>query len=408
MKRRHVQRKAARIARKRRSKDYGKHLALAAVLIAVVLSIWFLQGQRAGPGVIDPGAERELPERAFPDHVHEPSGDAVAPSFFPRFEYSVDDSIIKNKLSRYPKTPELAGISGYLNSPEFSLRDLRGQVVLIDFWTYSCINCIRTQPYLNAWHEAYSDDGLVIVGVHTPEFEFEKDPENVRKAMEDAGIAYPVVQDNRYETWNAFRNRFWPRKYLIDVDGFIRYDRIGEGAYEQTEDAIRKLLEERAERFGMAMEQSRSSPDAEKTDRKVGTPEIYFGYRFARGNLGSPEGFRPEQVNSYAAPAEIAPSKAYLTGEWLNRGDYSELVSEKGSVLLRYYARNVNIVASSENGTMLDVQVDGRPIGRGIDPGDSLVREERLYRIVRSPEPGERLLNVSADSGFRIYTFTFG
>ncbi|HLD80526.1 MAG TPA: thioredoxin family protein [archaeon] len=146
----------------------------------------------------------------------------------------------------YPRAPELAGIAGYVNVEQgFTLESVKGKVVLVDFWTYSCINCIRTLPYLTAWHEKYKDKGLVIVGAHTPEFEFEKDPENVKRAVEKHGIEYVVVQDNDYATWRAYRNRFWPHKYLVDAEGFVRYDHIGEGAYDETEDVIRKLLMER-------------------------------------------------------------------------------------------------------------------------------------------------------------------
>ena len=301
-----------------------------------------------------------------------------------------------------PMAPEIGGASLFLNSPEFSLEDLRGRVVMIDFWTYSCINCIRTQPYLNAWHEKYAGDGLVIVGVHTPEFQFEKDPENVRKAVSRAGIKYPVVLDNEYAVWNAYRNRWWPRKFLIDIDGFIRYDHIGEGAYEKTEMMIQQLLKERSDRTGLDLAVPEIESAASRNFR-VGTPEIYFGYRFARGNLGNSEGFNPENITSYKRPEKLKVSKAYLSGEWLNKAGYSELVSGTGSVALVYRAKNVNIVAGSVNGSEIEVFVDGKR-----SPFNETVREEKLYRIVQGSDPGERLVEISAKKGFRIYTFTFG
>ena len=148
--------------------------------------------------------------------------------------------------SQFRMTPELARISGYINTDPVTLEELRGNVVLVDFWTYSCINCIRTIPYLNAWHDKYADDGLVIVGVHTPEFEFEKDYNNVKAAVEEFKIQYAVVQDNEKGTWKEYENRYWPRKYLIDNEGYIRYDHIGEGSYAETEKVIQSLLSERA------------------------------------------------------------------------------------------------------------------------------------------------------------------
>src|SRR3989344_4406767 len=147
------------------------------------------------------------------------------------------------KDGKYPKSPELTGIAGYLNTePELKISNLKGKIILIDFWTYTCINCIRTLPYLKSWHEKYSNKGLVIIGVHTPEFSFEKDHANVLNAVKELGIKYPVVQDNDYVTWTAFKNRYWPRKYLIDSEGYIRYDHVGEGAYEETEIKIQELL----------------------------------------------------------------------------------------------------------------------------------------------------------------------
>src|SRR5688572_7548455 len=153
--------------------------------------------------------------------------------------------------SQFKLDQELIDVNGYINSEPITLADLRGKVVLVDFWTYSCINCIRTIPYLNAWHEKYADNGLVIVGVHTPEFEFEKDYNNVKAAVEKFDIQYPVAQDNEKGTWEAYENRYWPRKYLIDNEGYVRYDHIGEGAYAETEKVIQSLLAERAASIGL-------------------------------------------------------------------------------------------------------------------------------------------------------------
>ena len=318
-------------------------------------------------------------------------------------EYHEDLATTQSKIKKYVEAPGLEGVSLFLNSQNFSLQDLKGKVVIIDFWTYSCINCIRTQPYLNAWHEKYADQGLSIVGVHTPEFDFERDPANVKKAVEEAGIKYPVVLDNEYEVWKAYENNWWPRKFLIDIDGFIRYDHIGEGKYEETEKVIQKLLKERSERMGTQLETAEiETPESSRS--RVGTPEIYFGYKFARGNLGNPEGFKREGVNNYAIPEAIEAHKAYLVGDWLNKEEYSELNGTNGSIVLIYYAKNVNIVASSDEGSELDVHLDRKRL-----PFNETIREERLYRIIQNQEPGQYLLEIYVDEpGFRIYTFTFG
>jgi thiol-disulfide isomerase/thioredoxin len=332
---------------------------LAFVFVAVAAAIYYLEGMKAGP--------------AF-------------------------------KIGSETSSPELAGISGYINAGPFLLSDLRGKVILVDFWTYSCINCIRTQPYLNAWYDAYSGDGLAIVGVHTPEFEFEKDYGNVKQAVDEAGIKYPVVQDNDYQTWHAFNNRYWPRKYLMDIDGNIRYDHIGEGGYDETESVIQQLLMERSERLGMRINISSAAPVAllDVDFEKLGSPEMYFGYKFDRGHLGNPEGFKPEQVVSYKLPEKISLNRAYFEGEWLNKADYSELVGTNGTIVLSYSAKFVNAVASSANATGIRLVLDGKEIE------SSVVSEEKLYTLVEV-DYNTHLLSIEIPQpGFRIYTFTFG
>ncbi|MGH9877710.1 MAG: redoxin domain-containing protein, partial [Nitrososphaerales archaeon] len=212
--------------------------------------------------------------------------------------------------SQFKQAPELAKISGHINTGPITLAELKGKVVLVDFWTYSCINCIRTIPYLNAWYEKYADQGLVIIGVHSPEFEFEKNIDNVKTAVEKYGIEYPVVQDNDKGTWKAYENRYWPRKYLVDDEGFIRYDHIGEGGYAETEKVIQSLLTERAVNSGQTIniDGSISLPDSAQSVEfnKIRTPEFYFGYQFARAKLGNPEGFKPGEVVSYGIPENSA------------------------------------------------------------------------------------------------------
>ena len=313
------------------------------------------------------------------------------------------------KEGQYPLAPELTGITGYLNGAEEGLKltDLRGKVVLIDFWTYTCINCIRTLPYLIAWDESYRDDGLVILGVHTPEFEFEKSAGNVLAAIEKYGITYRVVQDNEYATWRAFSNRYWPHKYLIDREGYIRYDHIGEGGYRETEQQIRELLEERNEALQQtaALEPGVVRPDVhEPFDyRQIGTPEIYFGYGFSRGQLGNAEGWQPEKAVAYRLPPLIARNKFYLQGVWKNNQDSMELLSGTGAIRLDYYARAVNIVAGASQPVEITVTADGKKLQ------DITVGKYDLYPLVSGTGYGMHSLEISVHGpGLMAYTFTFG
>ncbi len=325
--------------------------------------------------------------------------------------------------SQFKLAPELTNVKGYINSEPITLADLKGKVVLVDFWTYSCINCIRTIPYLNAWYEKYADDGLVIVGVHTPEFEFEKDYNNVKTAVEKFGIKYPTVQDNEKGTWEAYENRYWPRKYLIDNEGYIRYDHIGEGAYTETEKVIQSLLTERTEFTGtnMTIDQSISNPESPLTVNfdRINTPELYFGYEYSRAPLGNSEGYKPDQVVKYIIPGEdgntsIMPNRIYLDGEWKNNADHMELQSDVGRIMLSYSAKAVNIVAGG-NGELHILEDNNSTldnISRGTDVSeDGIIKidGQRLYNIVAHEDYGTHQITIEvAGRGFQIYTFTFG
>ena len=321
--------------------------------------------------------------------------------------------------SQFKLAPELTKITSYINSQPITLADLRGKVVLVDFWTYSCINCIRTIPYLNAWHEKYADDGLVIVGIHTPEFEFEKDYNNVKAAVEKFDIKYPIAQDNEKDTWNAYENLYWPRKYLIDTEGYIRYDHIGEGAYAETEKVIQSLLAERAEYIGgnVTFDQSISNPESSQSVNfdRINTPELYFGYEYSRTPLGSSEGYKPDQVVKYTIPddSKIVPNRIYLAGEWKNNNDHMELQSEVGRILLPYSAKAVNIVAGGSG--ELNILEDNSKLddsSRGTDmseDGTVKIDGQRLYNIVGHEQYGNHNIAIEVvGKGFQIYTFTFG
>ena len=319
--------------------------------------------------------------------------------------------------SGFKKAPDLVGISDYLNTSSEELnKELEGKVVLYDIWTYSCINCVRTLPYITAWDDKYADQGLLIVGVHSPEFEFEKDPQNVKMAVDKHGINYPVVLDNEMETWKAFENRYWPRKYIADHEGFIRYDHIGEGGYQETEKIIQKLLAERSAALGVQMDSASQLVDIEEFEHTLfRTPELYFGYYFAqnRNQLGSQEGFQPGQIVTYSEPENIDLHKFYPTGVWKNHEDSMELISETGTIKLLYNAKEVNIV--TENDAQLEIFLDDKPLNAMyagsdiISENNLIVSEPNIYNIISSEDSATHTMEIKIQGkGFKIFTFTFG
>jgi thiol-disulfide isomerase/thioredoxin len=306
------------------------------------------------------------------------------------------------ELRNLGKAPELAGIQGWINSEPLKIEELRGKVVLVDFWTYSCINCIRTIPHLNIWHDKYSNKGLVIVGVHTPEFEFEKNYENVKNAVNNYGIKYAVAQDNDYETWRAYSNRYWPRKYIIDKEGNIRYDHIGEGAYEETELVIQKLLRE----IDPFLRSDTANVSQDTDFSRIGSPEIYLGYTFARAPLGNAEGFFPGNIVNYTLPEITTPNVVYLSGKWKNEAD--RIISIEDSELFLFYkAKNVNIVAGGNSNVL--VLSDGRPVnGADVTNSTVFVNGHRLYNVVSGINYNSHILSLHPEPGLELYTFTFG
>lgn len=319
--------------------------------------------------------------------------------------------------SGFKMAPDLIGITHYLNTtPEELEEKMQGKVILYDIWTYSCINCIRTLPYITAWDEKYSDQGLLIIGIHSPEFEFEKVPENVKMAIDKHGISYPVVLDNEMKTWKAFENKYWPRKYIADHEGYIRYDHIGEGAYKETEKIIQQLLDERSAALGIQIASASSLVDIEAFEHTTfRTPELYFGYKFAqnRNQLGSEEGFRAGKTITYSEPEKIQLHKFYPVGEWKNHKDSMELISDTGSIKLLYNAKEVNIV--TDNNADLEIFLDGEPLSSKYSGADIVsenklvVSEPNLYNIISSEESASHILEIKVSGkGFQIFTFTFG
>jgi thiol-disulfide isomerase/thioredoxin len=339
--------------------------------------------------------------------------------------------------SQFIKAHEFAQISGYINTPNnnspITLSSLRGKVVLVYIWTYTCINSIRPMPYIDDWNQKYSNKGLVIVGVHSPEFQFEKNYINVKDSVQRFGIRYPVILDSDHGTWNAYGNNYWPRYYLIDTQGYIRDDHIGEGDYNQIEKSIQSLVAERAALMGA----KEISFDAKPTTLiKPGslqyvdlsqstTPEIYIGYNTTRAPLGNPEGFKPDQTVSYSVPSttNFKPDIVYLQGNWKNNPDNMELQNDTGRIILTYYAKSVIIRAGGKGGGVVfnDEGVGGaaaastaktlnKSLGEDLSPDGSFrIDGQRLYNLaIHNNYAAHNIVIDIKGKGFQFYTFTFG
>ncbi len=323
-----------------------------------------------------------------------------------------------SEKSETGKAPEIIGIKHWINSNPLTINEFQGKkVVLVDFWTYTCINCIRTLPYLKEWDEKYSKKGLQIIGIHTPEFDFEKKTENVEQAVKDFKIKYPVGMDNDYSTWNNYENRYWPAKYLIDKDGYIKYFHFGEGNYEEIEKKIQELLKE----LGENVTNMNLTKEPETAIRFRITPETYAGYQFAtpRGqNLGNKEGYKPDQIVDYKSPEDIQPDKLYLDGKWKNNPDSLENQDENGSIILKFTASTVNIVTDKPIKPIeLEVYIDGNIITKEQTGSDVqfknnkaiiLIKEARLYSVVNSKYGTYTLKLTTSSKEFKFSAFTFG
>ena len=318
-------------------------------------------------------------------------------------------------LPKLGEAPEFTGTQEWFNTggEPLSMEELRadGEVVLIDFWTYTCINCIRTFPYLRAWDERYGERGLTIVGVHSPEFPFERDAGNVETAIADNELSYPVVQDNDLATWNAWGNQYWPAKYLVDANGVVRYTHFGEGEYDATEEAIRTLL---AEAGGDDLgEEARARGIEVATD--VRTPESYLGSLRAQGFVN---GRIKDGTHDYGAPGDelieaLPPNTLAYQNTW-RIGPDSATAVEDARLDINFSAQRVFLVLGSKGGPRdLRVRLDGEPIAEGdagedVSGGVARIDEQRLYRLVDLPAAGQHVLTVEPDAGISGYAFTFG
>jgi cytochrome c biogenesis protein CcdA/thiol-disulfide isomerase/thioredoxin len=344
--------------------------------------------------------------------------------FHPRpADKPADPMMTKSGAGESSQVPVLAGLSGatdWINSPPLTADQLKGKVVLVDFWTYSCINCLRTLPYVEAWAQKYKDSGLVVIGVHTPEFAFEKDLSNVQKAVHDFGITYPVAMDNNNKIWNAFSNEYWPAHYFIDANGKVRYHHFGEGNYDESERWIQDLLKERnaqqALPGGIVSVQAQGAEAAPDMD-DVKSPETYVGYERAQ-HFASPGGLNQDDPQLYTIPTHLELNQWALAGKWIDQGQIAALASSKGRIAYRFHARDLHLVLGpSADGkpVRFRVTIDGKALGEnhGVDTndnGEGTVTENRLYQLVRQKGAitDHTFMIEFLDPGVQAFAFTFG
>ena len=335
---------------------------------------------------------------------------------------AVGDAMTGPSASNAAPGPALAKISNataWINSATLTPASLHGKVVLVDFWTYSCINCLRTLPYIKAWYAKYKDSGLVVIGVHTPEFPFEKDEANVRKAVKELGISYPVAMDNDYNIWRNFNNEYWPADYFIDAAGHIRHHEFGEGNYDDSEKWIRTLLEEAHHQplpnaaTNIAATGTEAPPDSDD----VKSPETYFGFERAQ-NFASPGGLDRNGPANYQAPSDLKLNQWALSGSWKDAAQIATSLGPSGTILYRFHARDLHLVLGpSADGkpVRFRITVDGKPPGadHGVDTdadGNGVVTEDRLYQLIRQQGSiRDRTFRIEfLVPGVQAYSFTFG
>ena len=319
------------------------------------------------------------------------------------------------------RAPEIGRV--WLNSTPLSFRQLRGRVVLVDFWDYTCVNCIRTLPYVQAWHERYRAKGLTVIGVHTPEFTFAQYESNVERGVREFGLTYPIVIDTNREIWKAFANRYWPTKYLLDKDGYLRYGRFGEGGYAECEQAIQELLREIDPKIELPplMEPVREEDHVGAVCFRP-SGELYLGNR--RGRLGNEGGFKEDQIADYAYSGKLEENFVYATGRWASTAEYFE-AAENGphTLRLKFEASAVNLVMASPHAPSSEVSIlqDGKPLSRAQSTRDTrfrsgpdgteesyvVVDSARMYFLADNHEFGEHELELRCSSGVAAFAFTF-
>ena len=402
----------------------NKKISLIVVVLIIIGAIWYLE-----MGKVHSNPTGDMGQALNVDATSTVTGDMTDTTSTGSTTTNIPTSpIAKNALAQLAAADKKAGDqpaieivdpTGFVNvSSTFKLSSLIGnKVILLDFWTYSCINCVRTIPYLNAWYQKYKDQGLVIVGIHTPEFDFEKNITNVQNAVKQYGIQYPVILDSNQGTWNAYNNLYWPHEYLIDLAGYIVHDHIGEGSYDETESEIQSLLTQRATILG-------ASPSAIATStvnvpsqnlNEIDSPETYFGA--ARNSLLANGTYFSNGNQTLTIPTTTLQGNAlYLGGTWDFEDQYATNLNAGAEIKYEYSAKNVYIVAAgASSGTTVEVLQDGKPItaadaGSDVTNGKMVISGNKLYNIVKNSDGGgEHVLELIVDSpGLQAFTFTFG
>ncbi len=385
------------------------HQLLGALTLATVVALFFN---------FDTLLLAKLPGQLFiANQIEKRLMPGPSPSGSEGAAFRPDTALAANKKSPYPilgTMPEFTQVTTWLNSPPLTKESLRGKVVLIDFWTYSCINCIRTLPTVTRWDEKYHDQGLLIVGVHTPEFQFEKEVKNIQSAISRHQIKYPVAVDNDYGTWKAYRNQFWPAKYLIDAEGKLRLTHFGEGDEDEFERAIQSvLMEAKLLHQPIAIDPLKKSVEFSK----IRSPETYVGYNRA-SNFFSNEKMEPDQTINYTPPSSLRLNYWALGGAWKVIDEAAILQAPQGKIQFRFEAPKLNLVMKgNEKGIAAKILIDGIPVPptlRGTDvglDGKVIIKDARLYHLVTLPKEDdkEHLFEMIFESpSVELYAFTFG
>ena len=389
----------------------NKAIWLVITVVVIVGAIWYLESIQVHPTGSGGGTAINIgnSSSSASSSLQGTSGNAAVPSASLQSVAATDA-----KAGDQPAI-EIADPTGFVNaSSSFTLGSLVGKkVILLDFWTYSCINCVRTLPYLTAWYQKYASEGLEIVGIHTPEFDFEKELSNVQTAVQQYGIHYPVVLDSNYGTWQAYGNLYWPHEYLIDVAGYIVHDHVGEGDYGETETEIQKLLAQRDQVLGLPDTVSQGLVNVQSPDLSgINSPETYFG---SNRNDSLADGM-PQVIGAQnmTIPSSISLNQLYLGGGWNFQPEFATNNEGGAKIVFQYDSGKVYFVASAAASTTIQVLQDGQPIGAAagsdVHNGVVTVGQSRLYNIVNNPDgSGEHTLELIVNSpGLEAFTFTFG
>jgi cytochrome c biogenesis protein CcdA/thiol-disulfide isomerase/thioredoxin len=387
---------------------FGVVMILTAIAIAlnfdILVSVWLTQNLPSGIASMMSNFETS---DLIQDQINQLSDSDMRTDYFTNSNLSLAELEMGIILPNLGPAPDFTGIVNWINSEPLTLADLRGKVVLIDFWTYSCINCVRTLPYLTDWHAKYQDDGLVIVGVHTPEFAFEEETQNVVNAVNRFQIEYAVAQDNDYATWRAYNNRFWPAKYFIDVQGNVRYVHFGEGEYEESELVIRQLLAE----AGMEIDEALTREEAVPISSGQ-TPELYIGYGRQEAFV-SPTPLVIDEEATYSEPDRVPLHHFAVSGRWVFRREHAMSLEAGNQLTLHFNAKDVYLVLDSELPGRIRVNLPSPQLENkspDIDEnGEILIDQASLYHLVSLDGITEGTVTIDfLDPGLQVFAFTFG